>query len=334
VSGRASAAEAVVASVDHLAIGFGSEHQVVEAVRDVSFDVATGETLGIVGESGSGKTLTALSLIGLLPAGASVVAGSVTIDDTVVSTASQATLRSLRGRRVGMVFQDSMTSLNPVLKVGLQIGEVLRHHKGLSRAAARQASLELLTQMGVPAPERRLHQYPHQLSGGLRQRVAIAMALAADPAILIADEPTTALDVTVQSQLLDLLVREQQRRGMALVLITHDLGVVARVCDRVIVMYAGRVVESGSAAAVFERRLHPYTQGLLDSIPDMDAPVVSRLHQIPGAPPAIWAMPSGCAFHPRCPLAGPRCARDLPVLEPDPLQPDHRSACWYPKVEL
>jgi peptide/nickel transport system ATP-binding protein len=322
-----------VVTVRDLEIGFGAGSGFVPAVRGLSFDVDAGETLGIVGESGSGKTLTALALIGLLPAGAVLARGSIAVDGIAVDGARPRALRTLRGRHVGMVFQDSMTSLNPVLSIGLQIAEVLRYHRHLDRHAARRRAAELLDEMGVPAPERRLRQYPHQLSGGLRQRVAIAMALAADPAVLIADEPTTALDVTVQSQLLDLLLAEQRRRGMALVLITHDLGVVARICDRIAVMYAGRVVESGTAETVFAARAHPYTRGLFDSIPQADAPVRSRLRQIPGTPPAIWAIPTGCAFHPRCPIAGSRCARAMPLLEPQAHDASHLSACWAPETD-
>ena len=328
---RAAAGAEPVVSVRDLTIGFGSGGWFIPAVRGVSFDVAAGETLGIVGESGSGKTLTALALIGLLPAGAERAAGSISIDGIAVDGASPRALRGLLGRHVGMVFQDSLTALNPVLTVEVQIAEALRHHRGLDRRSARRRAAELLDEMGVPAAHERLRQYPHQLSGGLRQRVAIAMALAADT-VLVADEPTTALDVTVQSQLLDLLVAEQRRRGMGLILITHDLGVVARVCDRIAVMYAGRIVESGSAETVFGRHRHPYTRGLLDSIPHLDAPPHSRLRQIPGAPPAIWATPPGCAFHPRCGLAGPRCARELPELEPAPDDPSHVTACWHPET--
>jgi oligopeptide/dipeptide ABC transporter ATP-binding protein len=297
------------------------------AVNGVSLEIGRGESVAIVGESGSGKTMTALAMIGLLPPGVHRTQGTLEVDGEALPAGDTQATRGLRGRRVGMVFQDSMTSLNPVLTVGAQLTETLQHHLGLDGAQARERALELLGDVGIADPGRRLGQYPHQLSGGLRQRVAIAMALAPDPDLLIADEPTTALDVTVQAQILAMLARERERRGMSLVLITHDLGVVASICERVIVMYAGQVVEAGDIEGVFARPAHPYTRGLLGSAPRIDGALGERLPSIGGTPPALGAFPRGCPFEPRCSLGMPVCSADNPALLPIGID-ERLVACW------
>jgi len=320
-----------VLAVHGLSTSFTSGGRTAYAVREVSFDVSAGRTVGIVGESGSGKTITALSVMGLLPPGASVTSGRIELDGVGdLTRVSQNTLRSVRGTRIAMIFQDSMTSLNPLLTIETQIVESLRVHLGLRGGRARARALELLEEMGVPEPERRLSQFPHQLSGGLRQRVAAAVALAPDPDVLIADEPTTALDVTIQAQLLELLRREQQTRGMALILITHDLGVVAGMADEVCVMYAGRVVEYGEVDAIFKRPRHPYTKALLDSVPRLSGALDLRLRSIPGNPPSIWDIETGCSFSRRCPIAFDRCSAETPPLTG---VPGRLSACFAVEEE-
>jgi oligopeptide/dipeptide ABC transporter ATP-binding protein len=306
---------------------FSSEEGPLAAVRGVSFTLDPGETLGLVGESGCGKSVTALSIIGLLPPTARIAEGSIELDGRDLVGASKRELRRMRGRRIATVFQDSTASLNPLLTVGRQITESLETHLGVSGSEAARRAAELLEEVGVPEPGRRLRQYPHQLSGGLRQRVAVAVALAPNPALLIADEPTTALDVTIQAQLLDLLKREQAEREMALILITHDLGVVAGMADRLCVMYAGRIVEEGPTEAVFAEPHHPYTLGLLSSVPRLDGEIVERLPSIPGAPPPLGGLEQGCAFRPRCPFALERCAEEDPALEPAGAG-GHAAACW------
>jgi oligopeptide/dipeptide ABC transporter ATP-binding protein len=315
-----------VLSVSNLETAFALEQGLARAVRDVSLTVEAGETLGLVGESGCGKSVLALSIMRLLPPNARIVAGSVEVAGTDVLKLSHRGMREIRGKRVGMVFQDSMTSLNPVLTVGRQITESIEAHTPIDRRGARQRALSLLEEVGVPEPERRLRQYPHQLSGGLRQRVAVAVALAPSPEVLIADEPTTALDVTIQAQLLDLLKREQQSRNMAVILITHDLGVVAGMADRVAVMYAGRIVEQAATERLFSSPSHPYTRGLLAAVPRIDGPLDERLSSIPGSPPAIADIPQGCPFRPRCGYVVDRCALDDPPLRAR--QPGHSTACW------
>jgi oligopeptide transport system ATP-binding protein len=263
----------------------------------------------------------------LLPPNARIAGGSVELDGIDLLAAPKSVLRRVRGRRIAMVFQDSMTSLNPLLTVGRQITEGLETHLGLTRRHAVRRAAELLEEVGVPAAAQRLAQYPHQLSGGLRQRVAVAIALAANPDVLVADEPTTALDVTIQAQLLDLLRREQEERRMALILITHDLGVVARMSDRLCVMYAGRIVEEGPTETLFAEPRHPYTLGLLASVPRIDGEIVLRLPSIPGQPPPLWDEDPGCPFRPRCPFAFERCEAMDPRLEPTETA-DHAAACW------
>ncbi|NBD09510.1 MULTISPECIES: ABC transporter ATP-binding protein [Corallococcus] len=293
----------------------------VRAVDGVSFNVPPGGTLGVVGESGCGKSLTALSVMRLVPEPPGrVVGGEVRFRGEDLLALPEREMRRVRGRHVAMVFQEPMTSLNPVFTVGEQIGEGVRLHLGATRSQARERAVEMLRQVGIPAPGERVDAYPHQLSGGMRQRVMIAMALACDPALLIADEPTTALDVTIQAQILELLKRLQAERHMAVMLITHDLGVVAGSCDAVVVMYAGRIVEQAPVRELFARPAHPYTAGLLRSIPSLhDAGAAEggrqRLKAIPGMVPSLGALPSGCAFRDRCDRASELCARLTPALE-------------------
>ncbi|HEY4116720.1 MAG TPA: ABC transporter ATP-binding protein, partial [Byssovorax sp.] len=307
---------------------FTTDDGVVRAVDGVSFSVDRGEVLGIVGESGSGKSVTGLSILRLVPSPpGKITAGEILFEDDArgIATggsgaaaidllkASDAELRRVRGARIAMIFQDPMTSLNPYLRVGVQLGEVLEVHAGASRAEARAKSIDMMRKVGIPAPETRVDDYPHQMSGGMRQRVMIAMALLGDPALLIADEPTTALDVTIQAQILDLIVDMKRELGLAVVLITHDLGVVAKVCDRVAVMYAGRVVEEGPVDDIFARPAHPYTIGLTRSIPRLDEAATESLVAIPGAPPSLAHVPRGCPFHPRCAHAIERCLAEAPL---------------------
>jgi len=297
-----------------------------EVVRDIGFSVGPRETLALVGESGCGKSMTALSVMGLLPAGiASVSAGKILIDGTDMVAASEATRQGIRGNRIGMIFQEPMTSLNPVLPIGFQVGEALIEHQGFSRRAARERARELLELVRLPAARSRLDDYPHQFSGGMRQRVMIALALACRPKVLIADEPTTALDVTIQAQVLALLNDLQVREGLAVLLITHNLGVVASVADRVMVMYGGDVVESGDVAAFFAEPSHPYSIALLAAMPRIDG--INRPQPIPGQVPSIDRMPSGCRFQSRCPLREDRCVL-LPPLTPVAGNPNHRVRCW------
>jgi oligopeptide/dipeptide ABC transporter ATP-binding protein len=294
------------------------------AVDGITFTIDPGRTLGLVGESGCGKTMTALSILRLTPPG-SRVTGEITFDGRHLLTLSEAEMRQLRGNAIAMIFQEPMSSLNPVFTVGNQIAEAVRLHQGLSWRAAHEQAVEMLKVVEIPEPERRVNEYPHQLSGGMRQRVMIAMALSCHPRLLIADEPTTALDVTIQAQILDLLAGLQQRLGMALILVTHDLGIVAERADEVAIMYAGRIVERAPVQAIFSRPLHPYTRGLLRSIPKVGAEKARRLEAIPGVVPDLSCLPSGCHFRDRCPKAVARCAALDPLLEE--LQPGHRIAC-------
>ena len=299
-------------------------------IDGVSFSVREGETLGVVGESGCGKSLTALALMGLLPTPPLALAGGTArLDGVDLLALDQGGMSRVRGDRMAMIFQEPMTSLNPALRIGEQIAEAVRRHRGAGRSEARARAVEMLHRVGVPAPERRADEHPHQLSGGMRQRAMIAMALANDPALLIADEPTTALDVTIQAQILDLMRALRDETGAALILITHDLGVVAEMADRVAVMYAGRIVEIGTAAAVFDDPQHPYTIGLMLAAPSLGERT-GRLATIPGAVPSPEAMPRGCRFAPRCPFAVARCAEDPPLA---PLSPGHWAACWRAPLE-
>lgn len=302
-------------SVRDARVGFPTVRGLLRAVDGVSFDLTSGRTLGIVGESGSGKSVLVRSLIGLVGAASGAeVAGTVMLEDHDLRALPPAQLRALLGRDIGIVFQDPMTSLNPVMKIGRQIGEGLRLNRGLDRTAAARRAIELLAEVGIPEPERRAGQYPHELSGGMRQRVAIAIAIACEPKLLIADEPTTALDVTVQRQILDLLQREQQQRGMAMILITHDLGVAAGRADDIMVMYAGRAVEMATTREIFRSPRMPYTEALLRSLPRLSDAAHTRLMAIPGRPPDLARRSGGCAFAPRCGYRSGRCDAEQPAL--------------------
>jgi len=322
---------ATVLSVDGLHVQFPTDDGTVQAVDGVSFDVLENEVLGIVGESGSGKTVTALSIMGLLPKRA-MISGEVNYKGTSLLACTEDELCALRGSQVAMIFQDALAALNPVYTVGHQIAEAITvHHHGVAKADVRARVVELLDIVGIPNPSKRHHDYPHEFSGGMRQRVMIAMAIANDPAVLIADEPTTALDVTIQAQVLDVLERVQDRTHTAIVLITHDLGVVAGVADRVLVMYAGRAVEMGEVDDIFYESQHPYTLGLLASLPRLDTAMEGmRLYRIKGQPPSLIDVPPGCPYHPRCEFARlpDPCASDRPVLRPLE-RTRHVAACHY-----
>jgi len=314
-------------SVRDLRTWFYTDQGIAKAVDGVSFDVHAGETLGIVGESGCGKTVTSLSILRLLPEPPARISddSSVLFEGEELTTASDRRMRALRGNEISMIFQEPMSSLNPVYSVGNQITEALRLHRRLRRAEARAEAVRLLAEVGIPGPEQRVDEYPHQLSGGMRQRVMIAMALSCEPKLLIADEPTTALDVTIQAQILELLADLRERHAMAVLLITHDLGVIAEVCDRVVVMYAGQVVETGTVHEIFADPKHPYTRGLLDSLPSVESPG-QRLNSIPGTVPSPTEWPSGCRFLERCGSTGDGC--DLPQQLVQ-LEGEGRSArCW------
>jgi len=320
--------------VDGLRTEFATrEGPPVIAVDGLSFSLRRGETLCIVGESGCGKSLTALSILRLLPRPhGRIGAGRVLLDGQDLAGLSEAGMRAVRGRAISMIFQEPMTSLNPVLTVGRQIAETVMVHEGLPWQGCMDWALEMLRQVRIPEPERRLHEYPHQLSGGMRQRVMIAMALACRPRVLLADEPTTALDVTIQAQILDLIRELQQETGTAVVLITHDLGVVAEMAERVLVMYAGSKVEEGSAEEIFDAPAHPYTRGLMTAMPNLGGKESGgRLSEIPGVVPALDARPAGCAFAPRCGRASDRCRAEAPPVVA--LGGTHSVACWTPVRE-
>jgi oligopeptide transport system ATP-binding protein len=314
--------------VEGLEVRFWTSRGTVHAVNGVSFDIAPGETLGIVGESGCGKSVTSLALLGILPRAGRVTAGTAKFDGVELTTMSDSELRSIRGSKIAMIFQDPMTSLNPVLSIGRQIREPLETHLGLNKRGALDRAAELLNQVGIPSARARLNDYPHQFSGGMRQRAMIAMALACEPKILIADEPTTALDVTIQAQILDLLRALVSERDTALIMITHDLGVVAGICERVEVMYAGTFVESGAAEQIFGQPRHPYTLGLLESVPRLDTRRSAALNPIPGRPRDMLQPPASCPFAPRCRFEQSRCEAELPELEE--LEPGHAAACFFP----
>jgi peptide/nickel transport system ATP-binding protein len=317
-----------VLSLEKVTVRLATPRGILRAVDHVDLTLEAGSTLGIVGESGCGKTMLARAILRLLPR-TGAMSGQVWFDGHDLTRLAAKDLRRLRGRFLAVVFQDPMTSLNPVLTIGRQITETLREHLEMDAATAARRAVELIAEVGIPEPEQRLRQYPHQLSGGMRQRVAIAIALSCEPKLLIADEPTTALDVTVQAQILDLLAREQRRRQMAMILITHDLGVVAGRTNEVAVMYAGRVVERAPTPLIFRDMRMPYTQALLAAIPRIDTPPHTRLPTIAGRPPDPMRRPVGCAFAPRCAYADNRCRHELPPLrEPD--EAGHRFACWNP----
>lgn len=314
--------------VRDLRVGFPTADGVVRAVRGVSFDVDAGRTLGIVGESGSGKTVLTQTLLGLTPAGQ--VSGHAVFDGTDLIGLPAEQMRRVRGAQIAVIFQDPLTSLHPLYRVGWQIAEMIRaHDKSGTRAQAAERAVELLGLVGIPQPRQRARDYPHQFSGGMRQRAMIAMALSLSPKMIIADEPTTALDATVQAQILDLLLRLQQDFGTALIMITHDLGVVADIADDVLVMYAGRAAEVASKRDIFYRAHHPYTKGLLESIPNSSAGA-GRLRPITGQPPSLINLPPGCVFHPRCAYVMDKCLSEEPALIPVAGDGFHRSACWLP----
>ena len=320
------AADETLLEVENLTVAFPTDEGIVQAVRGVNFTLEPGRVLGIAGESGSGKSVTTLAIMGLLPRSARV-AGSVRFRGQELLGLSERAFEEIRGRRISVIFQDPMTSLNPMLRVERQMTEGIQLHLGKNKAEARAHAIEMLRRVGIPAAERRIRDYPHQFSGGMRQRVMIAIALACNPKLLIADEPTTALDVTVQAQILELISAVCNEFGTALILITHDLGVVAGVADRVVVMYAGRVVEEAPTEELFKNPRMPYTIGLLESVPRLDDRVHGELKTIEGAPPDLLNPPSGCYFMPRCFFARSIC-RTRPPLEPLPGNPTHRKACW------
>ncbi len=320
--------------VRDLRVHFPTDDGLVRSVDGLSFTLERGKTLGIVGESGSGKSVTSLAVLGLHKGRHARVSGEVWLDGEELVAASAEDVRRLRGKKMSMIFQDPLSALHPYYTVGAQIVEAYRVHNAVSRKAARKHAVDMLGRVGIPRPESRLDDYPHQFSGGMRQRAMIAMALSCDPELLIADEPTTALDVTVQAQILDLIRDLQREFDSAVILITHDLGVVAEIADDVLVMYAGRPVEHASARDVFRRPEHPYTWGLLGSMPRLDRDRQERLQPITGTPPSLINVPSGCAFHPRCPycaLNGDRSVTEVPLLRPS--APGHAVACHLPPEE-
>ncbi|MCZ8536950.1 ABC transporter ATP-binding protein [Paenisporosarcina quisquiliarum] len=311
--------------VNHLVTEFRTAEGNVQAVRDVSFSIAKGETLCIVGESGCGKSITSLSVIGLLPSNGKIASGEVKYEGKPIHDLPYEELRKMRGTKISMIFQEPMTALNPVLTVGYQLREPLILHHKISKNEATKQGIELLKQVGIPYPEKRMNQYPHELSGGMRQRVMIAIALACHPGLLIADEPTTALDVTIQAQILDLINDLKEKLNMGVMMITHDMGVVAEVADRVMVMYAGKKVEEGSVQEIFDHPKHPYTIGLLNSVPNIDDPDF-ELEPIPGSLPSLQENIQGCRFHPRCKFAMDKCRE----LTPPEFKTDegHVVSCW------
>ena len=309
---------------------FFTREGIVKAVDGVSFHVAPGATLGIVGESGSGKSVTNLSALRLIPEPpGKIVGGEVLFEGKNLLDLAPEAMRRVRGNHVSMIFQDPMTSLNPLLKISRQLTEVLQVHKGINYRQALAKSVEMLDLVGIPSPQTRIHDYPHQFSGGMRQRVMIAMALLCQPKLLIADEPTTALDVTIQAQILDLLKKLQGEFHMTIILVTHNLGVAATMCDHISVMYAGRVVEFGTAGEIFEKPKHPYTVGLLRSVPRLDEATTDRLATIPGQPPDLLNLPQGCPYYPRCDYRVARCYKEYPTAQT--FEPGHFSHCWQAK---
>lgn len=310
--------------IENLEVHFTMRNGIVQGARGVTFQVGYGETLGLVGESGSGKSVTAQAVMGLITTPGEIVGGDILWKGrSLFSAKGKQYLQKIRGKEITMIFQDPMTSLNPVFTIGTQITEVLSHHLGMSKHQARERAIELLDLVEIPAPSSRLNQYPHEFSGGMRQRVMIAMALACEPQLLIADEPTTALDVTIQAQILELLADLQKRLNLSVIMITHDLGVIAQLCYRVAVMYAGKIVEVGQAEDMFKRPIHPYTQGLLEATPRPDE-VTERMIAIQGVPPNLISPPAGCAFVPRCQHATAGCAQQPPLTALG----DRQVCCW------
>ena len=319
-----------ILNVQDLRVHFHTLEGTVKAVNGVSFVLNKGETLGLVGESGCGKSVTAMALLRLLPSPpARIPAGEVLLRDENLVTASDARLRQIRGRQISMIFQEPMTSLNPVFTIGHQIGETFRIHQNLEGQAVKEATVDILDKVQIPSAQKRLKEYPHQLSGGMRQRIMIAMALACNPEILIADEPTTALDVTIQAQILDLMLALREELNTAILMITHDLGVIAETAQRVVVFYAGQVMESGGVRTIFKKPFHPYTIGLLNSVPRLGGRskgAKSHLHEIPGTVPSMYELPNGCLFAPRCKWSMDICDHERPELRT--LEPGHQVRCW------
>ena len=310
--------------VKNLVVEFPNRRGTLRALDGISFDIAPGEILGVVGESGAGKSLTGASIIGLLEPPGRIASGEIALQGQRIDNLPYEQMRKIRGRKIGAIFQDPLTSLNPLYSVGRQLMETITTHLDVSDAEARQRAIQLLKDTGIPAAEQRIDHYPHQFSGGMRQRVVIALALAAEPQLIVADEPTTALDVSIQAQIISLLKNLCKQRGAAVMLITHDMGVIAETCDRVAVMYAGRIAEIGPVHEVINHPAHPYTRGLMSCIPDMSEDR-EQLHQIDGAMPRLNAIPSGCAFNPRCERVFDRCHRDRPELMPAGVT---QAACW------
>ena len=316
--------------VENLSTGFKSKHGLIQAVSNVSFDIKAGESLALVGESGCGKSVTALSIIRLLDCPPAVItADKIEFDGKNVLELDHEHMRHVRGNEMSMIFQEPMTSLNPVFRVNEQIAETLMLHRGMSKKEALKYTVELIAAVGIPDAEKRATEYPHQMSGGMRQRIMIAMALSCDPKLLIADEPTTALDVTIQAQIMELIAEQQRKRNMALLLITHNLGVVAEVADRVMVMYAGQVVESADVRTIFEHPWHPYTNGLLNSVPTVDKKD-KDLYIIEGSVPSPLFFSKACRFNPRCPYCDDICRKELPPLKET--EPGHMVRCWHPEI--
>ena len=318
--------EEAMLRVEDLAISFFKKDEVIQAVRGISYTLNRGEVLGIVGESGSGKSVSSHAILRLTPDNGVIKSGKILFEGRDILDMSRSEVQKLRGDRISMIFQDPMTALDPLFTIEYQLDETLRRHTDLSKDKRRARMIELLELVEINQPERRLKQYPHELSGGMRQRVMIAMALSCNPDLLIADEPTTALDVTIQAQIIDLLRELKDKLGMAIIFITHDLGVVSDICDKIIVMYAGRIVEEGTSRQIFFDHVHPYTNGLLESVPEIDMPEDMRLKPIPGNPPDMSCLKSGCAFAPRCSKAMQICVQeDAPLIEIDET---HAAACW------
>jgi len=317
--------------VENLKVEFRTAKGPVTAVRSISFHVDKGETLCIVGESGCGKSITSLSIMGLLPQNGNIVEGSIKLENDELVRLTDEQMQSYRGNKISMVFQEPMTALNPVFTIGYQLQEPLLIHKKISKKEAKQASIELLRKVGIPNPEEKINQYPHQLSGGMRQRVMIAMALACEPLLLIADEPTTALDVTIQAQILDLIEELKEQMGMGVIFVTHDMGVVAEIADRVMVMYAGEVVEMSDAQTIFANPKHPYTQGLLAAVPDVEADA-HELNVIPGSMPNLDEKIEGCRFYPRCPFATDICRQKNPPTFK--ISENQEVKCWLQEAKM
>lgn len=321
--------EKTLLKVNNLKTTFYSKDKKIEAVRGVNFEMKSGDILGIVGESGSGKSVLMKSVIGILPENAKIDSGEVYFEDRNILNLSSKEMRKIKGKEIAMIFQDPMTALNPLKKIGDHIVEVLVRHKGVNKREAKKIAIEVLHDVGIPIPEKRIDQYPHEFSGGMRQRVLIAMALACNPKLLIADEPTTALDVTIQAQILELLKSLKNNNNMSIILITHDLGVVASLCNRIEVMYGGLIMEEGSAEEIFYSPKHPYTKALLNSIPKVKGDEKIRLEPIKGSAPSLFNPPKGCPFAERCEFAKPKCFNDMPEYKR--FSETHRAMCLFAK---